>query len=588
MTGIIRRMHTGGTIVNGHYVPTMDEMMAYQAARGARWEDSVTYGYGTVWFCLAILAIFFIARWLEMITSWTRVNQTPHIVPEKLVALLRVCSYPRLPYSIARIVNVVWTIGPLGPNIMLFIALLFTSLYCWVARHYYSTPFYGSPPLALRSEWIATALIPFVFVLGAKRNLISWVVGVSHEKLQVFHQGVAFLIVYMSLVHTISMVVQACSERPFRDAYVSDYVWWSGFAALGALLWLWLGSLPVLRHRLYEGAYLLHIAAAIMFIGFLYYHGFSLLDTDLYMKITLGLFGFGFLARFVYMVITNVLFKHRAQLSLQNGFVRVTIPTNIKWRPGMHIFVRFLHIRPFESHPFTISSLPGADAKDGSKNNELVFLVKIESGFTHSLGDCAAQEALTRQFPVILDGPYGESGANTLRSYDSVLLLAGGMGLTFITPILSDLARSMKQKTGICKTVDVVLSAKHRDVVRACEAQLLGAQSVIRAAGGTIEFYVHITGDSTGEEGRVESRESEKEVALDDGSLGQIIIGRPDIAGLVSSRAMTWNGYTAVAVCGPLSFLTSASNAVARVQWDILRGSATCKEMHLRSETFGW
>ncbi|CAG7852944.1 SubName: Full=Related to ferric reductase {ECO:0000313/EMBL:CCA75406.1} [Serendipita indica DSM 11827] len=280
MKTIARRMFLGGYMLNGHYVPTMEELIEYQAMRGDRYADSVKYGYGTVWFCLATLAVFFVARWLKVITLWARVNRTPQVVPKKLLALLRLFSYPRLPYSVSRIVNTVWTIGSLGPNIMLFIALLFTSLYCWVARYYYSAPFYGSPPLALRSEWIATALIPFVFVLGAKRNLISWVVGVSHEKLQVFHQGVAFLIVYMSLVHTISMIVQACSELPFRQHYVSDYIWWSGFAALGALLWLWLGSLPMIRHHLYEGFYLLHIAASIMFIGFLYYHGFGLLDTE--------------------------------------------------------------------------------------------------------------------------------------------------------------------------------------------------------------------------------------------------------------------------------------------------------------------
>ncbi|KAG8813613.1 hypothetical protein FRC19_002319 [Serendipita sp. 401] len=49
-----------------------------------------------------------------------------------------------------------------------------------------------------------------------------------------------------------------------------------------------------------------------------------------------------------------------------------------------------------------------------------------------------------------------------------------------------------------------------------------------------------------------------------------------------------WTGHAAVAVCGPLSLMTDASNAVSRVQLDILSGRATCKEMHLRSETFGW
>ena len=62
-------------------------------------------------------------------------------------------------------------------------------------------------------------------VLGARRNLISWMTGVSHNKLQVLHQGIAFVVgeshsgvrqlalnaftVYTSLVHGVSAIVQS-------------------------------------------------------------------------------------------------------------------------------------------------------------------------------------------------------------------------------------------------------------------------------------------------------------------------------------------------------------------------------------------
>jgi NAD(P)H-flavin reductase len=59
-----------------------------------------------------------------------------------------------------------------------------------------------------------------------------------------------------------------------------------------------------------------------------------------------------------------------------------------------------------------------------------------------------------------LDGPYGETGVNKLRAYDSVLLLAGGTGITFIAPLLADLVHAMKLKDGPCKKVDVFWTVK--------------------------------------------------------------------------------------------------------------------------------
>ncbi|KIM21864.1 hypothetical protein M408DRAFT_18293 [Serendipita vermifera MAFF 305830] len=582
--------HGGGHEMNGHYVPTGDEMMEYQSTREP-WAESVKYGYYTIYFCGAMLGVFFLINGLKAALFWSKMrnNSPTPTFKSKIIATARLLSYPRLPYPTARIVNYLWAVGPLGPNILLFIGFLYFNLYCWVNPWYYRLPFYGSPPLGLRSEWIATALLPFVFVLGAKRNLISWITGVSHDKLQVFHQGAAFVVVYMSLVHTISMTIQSLMEVPWADTYASSYIYWTGFAALGALLWLYIGSLPFVRKRLYEGFYLLHIAASIMFIGFLYAHGLDLLDTNAYMQATIGLFGFGIVVRIIMMFISNVLFRHRAQVSLQSGSIRMTIPTNMKWSPGMHIFIRFLHVRPFESHPFTIASIP---ASTDSEQNEMVFVIRPEGGFTRVLAEVAATVSPERKFPVILDGPYGDEGHNSLRAYNHVLLLAGGTGITFIAPLLADLVRAIKQKDGPCKKVDLVWAVKNYDAVKNFESEFLEMSRDAGVAGGTVTLRVHVTGDAGDEEKHADTPSSEKGSVSEEVDSSSLTItravGRPDIRSIIAQKGSHCSGQVGVAVCGPLSLMTDASNAVSNVQLDILRGRASCTEMYLRSETFGW
>jgi predicted ferric reductase len=51
---------------------------------------------------------------------------------------------------------------------------------------------------------MALALMPVLFMLAAKRNLISVLTGISHERLQVFHQWVAYFMFVLALLHTVS------------------------------------------------------------------------------------------------------------------------------------------------------------------------------------------------------------------------------------------------------------------------------------------------------------------------------------------------------------------------------------------------
>lgn len=187
------------------------------------------------------------------------------------------------------------------------------------------------------------------------------------------------------------------------------------------------------------------------------------------MNATIVLFVTGIGARGV-MIVYNNITRHRAKLQLfEDGVVRISIPTNLSWAPGQHVFLRFPSIRMFESHPFTIISIPSSmDAKMAEKQqpelkNEVVVLVRSAAGFTMKLVETAA-EGQDVTVPVLLDGPYGHD-ENTLRAYDSVLILAGGSGITYGVSLLKDLVKGMKlAERSRCKTVEFYWAIRNKGV----------------------------------------------------------------------------------------------------------------------------
>jgi len=181
------------------------------------------------------------------------------------------------------------------------------------------------------------------------------------------------------------------------------------------------------------------------------------------MDVTIVLFFVAVIARGVMMVYRNRS-KHQARLVLiQDDAVKITIPTTLKWAPGQHIFIRFPSIRKFESHPFTIASIPASkitssvfgDAEGGdAEKNEIVVLLRPHTGLTLELAK--ATKDMTVTIPAILDGPYGHAEAS-FRAYSEVLLLVGGSGVSYAIPVLTDLVRRMNEPSGESRCAKVEL-----------------------------------------------------------------------------------------------------------------------------------
>ncbi len=119
-------------------------------------------------------------------------------------------------------------------------------------------------------------------------------------------------------------------------------------------------------------------------------------------------------------------------IPLPNGSTRVVFKRHINCNPGSHAFVWIPAIRAFETHPFTIAS---------ATNTE--FVVRKQTGFTADLHEYAQQHP-NGELRAFLDGPYGT--VPNFRTFEKVVLIAGGSGASFTFAVALDFITQTKNK----------------------------------------------------------------------------------------------------------------------------------------------
>jgi len=77
--------------------------------------------------------------------------------------------------------------------------------------------------------------------------MISVLTGVSHEKLQVFHRWVGWMMFVLALIHTFPFIAYHISMGDMVKKWTTDPAYWTGTAALVAQAWLTFMSIGPLR-----------------------------------------------------------------------------------------------------------------------------------------------------------------------------------------------------------------------------------------------------------------------------------------------------------------------------------------------------
>lgn len=182
----------------------------------------------------------------------------------------------------------------------------------------------------------------------------------------------------------------------------------------------------------------------------MYIHCGREFDSWVYLHITVAVLGASLIFQYSLALYRSLTSKASIRL-LSQEVLEIQIPlegsarTRMNdWSPGQHVLLRFWTVMPFESHPFTVCSVPS--------DKKMTFVVKRQhpGGLTRRLFKLASSSSSRSSateseytLPVLLDGPYGGVGdvGEGLRSADSALLIAGGVGITFAISIFRDLIR---------------------------------------------------------------------------------------------------------------------------------------------------
>ncbi|ETN40299.1 uncharacterized protein HMPREF1541_04575 [Cyphellophora europaea CBS 101466] len=383
-------------------------------------------------------------------------------------------------------------------------AAISSLLYCFLPQPYfYASMSYGSPPLAIRAGMISVSLLPWIVATSAKANILTYLTGIGHERLNVLHRWAAYLCAVFAAIHAVPYWWQSVRDESgftifklyFNQQY---YIYTTGIAAVAPLIFLVLHSLPIMRARLYEFFVILHAPVAYAFVGLLMWHCNNYLTSWSYLYTTIALLALSLVSRAFYLNWMNplrnsfLIGEESAVTILPENAVKVTIPTQKRWKPGQYAYLRMPGVALFENHPFTIASLCSEDfpSEYGEQYRDMMLIFRPFGGFTRKLYDTALRKGPHKTYRAYVDGPYGGT-QRQMSSFDNVVFFAGGSGITAIASQVLDLVKRMRDGKATTTSVTVVWAMKRPELMEWFKEELRICRE--HAPPGSMQCHFFIT-----------------------------------------------------------------------------------------------
>ncbi|KAF3054798.1 Ferric/cupric reductase transmembrane component 7 [Daldinia childiae] len=418
------------------------------------------------------------------------------------LALFRWVFYRPIP-------DIVWkkhrfTFSSLAVLFVGFVALAFVSLYVFLKQPlYWDSIQYGSPPVAIRAGMIAIAMTPWIVATSMKANLLTLITGIGPERLNVFHRWAGYLCLFLVLVHTIPFYIQPVWDdggmmvfsKLFPEG--SGVIYGTGIACLVPLLWLCVASLPFIRRMAYEVFVTLHVPVGFVYLGCLFWHTKNYLASWDYLYATIAIWVLCYFIRvfklnWVKPWRMSFLVGDEAAITLMTeNAIKITIPTQMKWKPGQYVYLRMPGISFLDNHPFTISSLCSEDfpSEYGEQYRDCTLVFKPYGGFTRRVLETAIDKGPFHTYRAYLDGPYGGM-RRELAAFDTCILIAGGSGVTALMSQLLNLIKRMRDGKAITKKVVVVWALKRLEAMDWFREELRICRDSAPPESVTCKFFV--------------------------------------------------------------------------------------------------
>lgn len=243
---------------------------------------------------------------------------------------------------------------------------------------------------------------------------------------------------------------------------------------------------------------------------------------------------------------------------LPGDAMRVTIETArpLRVKPGSHMFLYLPSVGLWTSHPFSIAwserqgsyDLDSLEVEKGGvvttreitpAENSLSLVIRKRSGVTSTLYKKAEKAGGRFYCRAMVEGPYG--GLHGLDSYGTVLMFAGGVGITHPVPYIRHLIAGYQNGTVACRKIRLVWSvqsSEHLEWVRPWMTTILGMEG----RRDILKIMVFVT--------RPDTLGSGIDVQSPSASVQMFPGRRPDIASIIDTEALDQVGTMAISVCG--------------------------------------
>jgi predicted ferric reductase len=458
-------------------------------------------------------------------------------------------------------------------TVVLVIYVALNIAYCCLLP--YDVPMHSTiAALRGRSGTLAALnLIPTI-LFALRNNPLIPLLQVSYDDFNLMHRWCARITILEAVVHTAAWLGNTHAAGGWQE--VADglhlepsYTW--GMVSTVAFVFLGIQAWSPIRHAFYETFLNIHRLVVIFTLVGLYkhleLHGLPQLP---WMHIVIAMWSIEIFFRLVRITYNSVYLNKRPSRirveAMPGEAVRVTITLARPWtpRPGCHVHIYMPRLALWSSHPFSVAWSPSQDTPTSkeltlstleggvlapsapAQSKEISLICRARTGLTRKMYDKAAQ-APNQEFTTwgAIEGPYG--GHHSLDSYGTVILFAGGVGITHQVMYVKHLVNSYHLGTSAIQKLVLVWTVPESEClewVRPWMDEILrmpGRKKVLRVLLFITRPKKHIDSSSTSV---------------------KMLAGRPPTKSLLETEIKNRVGAVAVTVCGSGPFADDVRCAV--------------------------
>lgn len=438
-----------------------------------------------------------------------------------------------------------------------------------------------------RSGVLAVANMIPLFIMAGRNNPFINILRVSFDTYNLLHRWIGRMVVIEALVHTIAWAanqiaatgIKGIGEKMMHKPFIQ-------YGCLGtfAMLFILIQSPSAIRHAFYETFLHIHQLAALLAVIGVYSHlTIDKLAQIPYIQAVICIWILDRFARFFRILYRcwswREGFSNVNVEALPGEACRVTVEVRRPWtfKPGCHVYIYLPAISLHQSHPFSVAwcdeNSPSSRPIDGDNDEKLPkyqtdldrprhrgpttisLVIHRRTGMTAKLYDRAAASPNGRlSLKGVIEGPYG--GLESLHSFGTVILFAGGIGITHQVSHIRDLIKGYTEGTVATRKIVLVWTVRtteHLEWVRPWMDEILqmpGRREILK-------ILLFVT-----------KPKSPREVISPSATV-QMYPGRPEPQVIIDKEIEDRIGAKAVTVCGPGSLADSVRQA-ARNRVDVV------------------